>query len=337
MEKRLRHILRRVGFSFFTLLAVLVFNFFLFRILPGDPVQMIVNPRMRPETLQLIRSDFGLDKPIWLNLQEARSTGKVGDILDSQFFLYFKNLIKGELGDSFHFRQPVAEVIGERLGPTILLVVTGEIAGIVLGSIMGLLTAWKKKSAIDASLMTLGLCAWALPPFWLGIILLLLARGHLPMGGMMTTGVAYAGLAEKVLDIAKHLVLPASTLAILLFGSYLLIVRNTTLEVLAEDYILTAKAKGLGPLRVLKDHALKNASLPLVTLIALDLGSALGGAIQVETVFSWPGIGRLMFDAIGQRDYPVLQGVFLVLALGVIIANLLADLTYVVLDPRVQD
>jgi peptide/nickel transport system permease protein len=176
-----------------------------------------------------------------------------------------------------------------------------------------------------------------MPPFWLGIILLTFARGMLPSGGFITLGVSYASTLERWLDIGKHLVLPASTMALLLFGAYVLVVRNSTLEVLSEDYILTAKAKGLSSLRTLWSHALKNASLPLVTVIALDLGYALGGAIQIETIFSWPGVGRLMFDAIAQRDYPVLQGVFLLLAVSVIAANFLADLTYNLLDPRVKD
>lgn len=336
MQQRLDFIVRKLAFSVLTLIAVLIFNFFLFRIVPGDPVQMISSPRMRPETRDRIRQQFGLDKPIWFNMEGARQSGALRDVFDSQFFYYVRNLSRGELGESFRQRRPVAELVGNRLGPTVLLIATGEIIGILFGTLLGLIAAWKKRSLIDASAMFVGLSAWALPAFWLGIILLILARGHLPMGGLMTPGSVYTSTWDQVGDIARHLVLPATTLALLLFGAYMLVVRNTTLEVLAEDYILTAKAKGLSSIGVLRDHALKNASLPLVTIIALDLGYALGGTIQIETIFSWPGIGRLMFDSIGQRDYPVLQGVFLVLAVGVIGANFLADLTYVILDPRVK-
>jgi peptide/nickel transport system permease protein len=152
----------------------------------------------------------------------------------------------------------------------------------------------------------------------------------------MTIGETFASPIERWFDIARHLALPAFTLGILLFGSYVLVTRNSSLEVLAEDYVLTAKAKGLSDIQILWRHAIKNAALPLVTIIALDLGYALGGAIQIETIFSWPGIGRLMFDSITQRDYPVLQGVFLLLAVGVIVANVLADMTYGFLDPRVK-
>ena len=319
-----------------TLCAVLVFNFFLFRVIPGDPVQMIVSPRMRSETRDLIRHMYGLDKPIWLNLPEARNSGRFSDVFDSQFFYYLGSLARGQLGVSFRHQVPVSELIASRLGPTLLLVAAGELTGIAFGTALGLVAAWKKRSAFDALAMFISLTLWALPAFLLGIVLLAAARGQLPMGGMMTPGVIYSGGWEKVRDVLSHLILPAVTLALLLFGGYTFIVRNSALQVLAEDYILTAKAKGLKAWRILRDHALKNASLPLVTIIALDLGYAIGGTIQIETIFSWPGVGRLMFDSIGQRDYPVLQGIFLMLAAGVIGANFLADMLYAVLDPRIS-
>ena len=333
---RIDYILRKMSFGILTLIAVLIFNFFLFRIVPGDPVQMMVCPRMKPETRDRIRQEYGLDKPIWLNIDLAKQTGKFSSAFDSQIFHYFKNLLRGNLGESFRQKRPVAELIGGRLFPTVLLIMTGELTGIIFGSILGLVAAWKKGTFIDALAMIIGLTTWSLPAFWLGLILMILGRGHLPAGGFITVGTIYSSITDEWMDIARHLFLPATTLALLLFGSYMLVARNSSLEVLAEDYILTAKAKGLNPLRVLRDHVLKNASLPLVTIIAMDLGYALGGTIQIETIFSWPGIGRLMFDAIGQRDYPVLQGVFLLLAVGVITANFLADLTYVMLDPRVK-
>lgn len=333
---RIDYIIRKASFSLLTLIAVLIFNFFLFRIIPGDPIAMIVSPRMRPETRERIRQAYGLDKPIWLNIEQARETGNISSAFDSQFFKYIQNLSRGNLGESFRQKRPVAELMAARLGPTVLLVVAGQITGIVFGSVLGLIAAWKKGTPIDAISMVVGLTIWALPAFWLGLILLIAARGILPSGGYITPGVDFATTMDKWADIARHLALPASTLALLLFGAYMLVVRNSSLEVLAEDYILTAKAKGLSPWRVLRDHALKNAALPLVTIIALDLGYALGGTIQIETIFSWPGVGRLMFDSIAQRDYPVLQGVFLLLAVAVISANFLADLTYALLDPRVK-
>jgi len=334
--RNIENIFRRALFNLITLGAVVTFNFFLFRIVPGDPVAMIASPRMKPETRELIREQYGLDKPLWFNLQAVRESGDLSAAFDSQFVYYLKNLSRGELGQSFRQKAPVAELIGARLGPTVLLILTGEIAGILFGTILGIIAAWKARSKIDALSLFFGLVAWSMPPFWLGIILLTLGRGYFPSGGYITLGVTYANTFERWLDIARHLFLPATTMALLLFGAYLLVVRNSTLEVLSEDYILTAKAKGLSAVGALWKHAFKNASLPLVTVIALDLGYALGGAIQIETIFSWPGVGRLMFDSIAQRDYPVLQGVFLLLAVSVILANFLADLTYSFLDPRVE-
>jgi len=333
---RIDFLIRKLSFSLLTLLAVVIFNFFLFRILPGDPVQMIVSPRMRPETRERIRQIFGLDKPIWLNTASARASGEVQAAFDSQLFIYLKNLSHGELGESFNQHKPVVELIRARLIPTVILIVAGQLTGIVFGSLLGLLGAWKRKSAIDTLTLAAGLTAWSLPAFWLGILLLILARGKLPMGGFETSGAIFRSEWERIIDVARHVALPAFTLAVLLFGAYMIIVRNSTMEVLAEDYILTAKAKGLSAFRVLISHALKNAALPLVTIIALDLGYALGGTIQIETIFSYPGVGSLMYEAIGQRDYPVLQGVFMLLAVGVIGANFLADLTYALLDPRVK-
>jgi peptide/nickel transport system permease protein len=333
---RLDYILRKVAFALLTLAVVLTFNFYIFRIVPGDPVSMIVSPRMRPETRDRIREQYGLDKPIWLNTEAARETGSFKAVFDSQYFHYLQSLTRGELGQSFRQKRPVSELIAARVPPTLLLMLTGEVVGIVIGTLLGIVAAWKARSKIDAASMVVGLTAWSLPPFWLGIVLLILAQGFLPAGGYVTLGTEFGSAAERWLDIAKHLVLPATTMALLLFGGYMLVVRNSTLEVLSEDYILTAKAKGFTQWHVLRAHALKNAALPLVTIIALDLGIALGGMIQIETIFSWPGLGRLMFDAIGQRDYPVLQGVFLLLAIGVIAANFIADLTYVYLDPRVK-
>ena len=189
---------------------------------------------------------------------------------------------------------------------------------------------------MDTGILLWGLFSWALPTFFLGIILLILARGRLPTGGMITPGLKPEDGLVYWADVGKHLVLPTITMAIVYTGEYILIMRSSVMEILAEDYILTAKAKGLSTSRVLRDHALKNAMLPMVTMIALTFGYTVGGAIQVETVFSWPGIGRLMYEAVQKRDYPVLQGSFLLLAVSVIAANLLSDLLYSVLDPRVS-
>jgi peptide/nickel transport system permease protein len=335
MERR-NYILRKIGFAAMTLAAVVVFNFLLFRILPGDPVKLVIHsPRMTREAQARVRASFGLDKPIWLDTERLQQ----GDILgafDTQFTAYLRNLFRGDLGISFASRQEVADMLKERLWRTAVLVTGGNVIAIFLGMALGLIAAWRRGSHLDTGILLWGLFSWALPTFFLGIILLILARGHLPVGGMVTPGLKPEDGLVYWLDVGKHLILPTITMAIVYTGEYILIMRSGVMEVLAEDYILTAKAKGLSTYRTLRDHALKNAMLPMVTMIALTLGYTVGGAIQVETVFSWPGIGRLMYEAVQKRDYPVLQGSFLLLAVSVIIANLLAEILYSVLDPRVK-
>ncbi len=327
---------RKVIFAIITLCVVVVFNFFLFRILPGDPVRLLFrNPRLTRAAQEQIRVQFGLDKPVFVDT-EALATGNIMRAFDSQFTAYIRSLAQGNLGVSFANRQEVSVLLGERVWRTVLLVFSGETLAIVFGLVAGLVAAWKRGTRIDTATLILGLLTWALPTFFLGIILLIVARGILPTGGMLTPGYAQPGTLDYWLDVSKHLILPTITLAIVNASGYMMIMRSSVVEILSEDYILTAKAKGLSSIQILRDHALKNAMLPMVTLIALTLGYTVGGAIQVETVFSWPGIGRLIYDSVSRQDYPVLQGAFLLLAVSVILANLLADILYSVLDPRVK-
>lgn len=330
------YLIRKVLFALFTLITVIVFNFFLFRILPGDPVKLIIHsPRMTREAQEKIRDQFGLDKPVWLDVERMKDGDVVG-ALDSQFTAYIRQLLRGNLGISFVSRRNVRQVLAGRVWRTVVLVTTGEAATIVLGMALGLVAAWRRGTRLDTSILLLALFTWALPSFFLGIILLILARGRLPVGGMVTPGLKPEDGLAYWADLGKHLILPTVTIAVAWVSQYLLIMRSSVMEVLSEDFILTAKAKGLSAFQILRDHALKNAMLPMVTMIAISLGYTVGGAIQVETVFSWPGIGRLMYGAVQKRDYPVLQGVFLLLAVSIIAANLLADLLYSVLDPRVR-
>jgi peptide/nickel transport system permease protein len=328
--------IRKILFGLATLIAIIVFNFFLFRILPGDPVQSITrSPRLTREAREKLRVDFGLDKPIWFNIEKLKEGNLIG-AFDSQFTAYLHALIQGNLGISFRSRRNVAEVLAERVWRTIILVAAGETLALIFGVCLGLIAAWRRGTRLDTGILLWSLFFWAFPTFFLGIILLILARGYLPVGGMVIPGLKPEQGWEYWIDVGKHLILPTLTMAIIYTSSYVMIMRSSVLEVLSEDYILTAKAKGLNTFQILRDHALKNAMLPLVTIVALNLGYTVGGAIQVETVFSWPGIGRLMYDAVMQRDYPILQGVFLLLAVSVILANLLADILYSVLDPRVK-
>ena len=339
--QRWRMLLKRLGWAVFTILFVVILNFFLFRILPGDPArQGIRDPRLTPETILAIRVRFGLDKPI-INCFEAINPIKIGSCgvnpLDTQFFIYVGNLLKGELGQSFYYNRPVEEVLGERLWNTILLIGAGQILAILLGIVFGLFAAWKARTVIDYSALISGLVAWSLPTFWLAIILLFWGTSiGLPIGGKATPGMSSYPFLQQLGDLLQHLFLPTLAYTIIYMGEYMLIMRSSLLDVLSEDYILTAKAKGLTAFQILKDHALKNSMLPLVTIIAINLGFTVAGVIQIETVFSCPGLGGAIFESVGRKDYPLLQGAFLLIAICVILANLIADLTYSYLDPRVQ-
>lgn len=336
------HYLRnKAGWSFFTIIFVIVLNFFLFRILPGDPAkQGIRDPRLTPETVEAIRARFGLDKPI-INCVKEFNPLVLGDCgvnpLDTQFFIYVENLLRGEMGVSFYYNRPVTDILWERLWNTVLLIGAGQILAILVGVAFGIFAAWKARTAIDYSALITGLVAWSLPTFWLGIILLFWGSNHgFPIGGKSTPGMSSYPLMTQIGDISWHLLLPTLTYTIVYMGEYMLIMRSSLLDVLAEDYILTAKAKGLSTFQVLRDHALKNGMLPLVTIIALNLGYTVGGVIQIESVFSWPGLGGALYEAVVRTDYPMLQGCFLLIAVSVVFANFLADLTYSYLDPRVQ-
>ena len=329
-------IIRKIFFALTTLAVVIVFNFLLFRILPGDPIKLIIHsPRMTREAQEKVRAQFGLDKPVWFD-QERLEQGDILGAFDTQFAAYLNQLRQGNLGVSFASRRDVAELLRERVWRTVVLLALGEILAVGIGIALGLLAAWRRGSRLDNSILLWGLFTWSMPTFFFGIILIMLTRGHFPVGGMVTPGLKPEDGWAYWSDVGRHLVLPTLTMAILYISEYMIVMRSSVVEVLSEDYILTAKAKGLSTFKIMKDHALKNAMLPMVTIIALTLGYTVGGAIQVETVFSWPGIGRLMFEAVGKRDYPVLQGTFLLLAASVILANLLADLLYTVLDPRVK-
>ncbi len=332
----------RIIWAFLTILLVIVLDFFLFRILPGDPARAgIRDPRMTAASVEAIRVRFGLDKPV-INCFDSLNPVRLGPCainpMETQFFIYIGNLLHGELGISYNTNRPVADMLTGQVGNTVLLLIAGQILAMVLGIALGLVAAWKARTAVDYMALIGSLLAWSLPTFWLGIILLLLGSRHLglPLRGQATAGATFTSPWDEWLDVGLHLILPTLTFTIVYLGEYMLIMRSTVLEVLSEDYILTAKAKGLKTFQILKDHALRNTMLPMVTIIALNLGFTVGGAIQVETVYSWPGVGLAIFDAVRRRDYPMLSGAFLLLAAAVILANLVADLLYSVLDPRVK-
>jgi peptide/nickel transport system permease protein len=314
--------------------VVLTFNFFLFRVLPGDPAKSgMHDPRLSPQAVAALQERFGLNRPLFLALDG-------GDPFDSQYFAYVGGLTRGDLGLSYAFRdRPVADLLGDALVNTLWLVMPAQVLAIVAGTLLGVIAAWRRRTAIDTAALLFSLLTWALPTFFLGIVLLFFGSAWfgLPIAGKSTVGAEFDSLFDELLDAGRHLLLPTLTLSLVLLGEYMLIMRSSVLDVFGEDYILTAKAKGLSTYRIIRDHALRNAMLPLVTLIALTLGFTVAGAIQVETVFSWPGLGELTVRAVSQRDYPVLQGAFLLLAVSVVVANLIADLVYSWLDPRVTE
>jgi peptide/nickel transport system permease protein len=334
MSGRGAFLAQKVAWALVTIVVVVTFNFLLFRVLPGDPAKAGVrDPRLNPASQAALTQRFGLDKPVLLNLDG-------GNPFDTQFFAYLGALARGDFGDSYAFRdKSVSSLIGEALVNTIWLVLPAELLSIVFGVLLGLVAAWRRRTWIDVSALSFSLFLWSLPTFFLGIILLFAGAAwfDLPTAGSGTIGATFAGPWDWLLDRGRHLFLPTLTFTLVLLGEYMLIMRSSVIDVFSEDYILTAKAKGLSTFRIIRDHALRNAMLPMVTLIAINLGFTVSGAIQVEEVFSWPGIGALTVNAVAKRDYPVLQGAFLLLAVSVVVANLAAEVIYGWLDPRVSE
>ncbi|HEX5039199.1 MAG TPA: ABC transporter permease [Candidatus Limnocylindria bacterium] len=334
MSGRGAFLVRKVAWALVTVAVVVTFNFLLFRVLPGDPAKSgMHDPRLNPEAVEALRERFGLDKPVLLNLEG-------GNPFDTQFTAYIAALARGDLGTSYAFRdRQVADMLGQALVNTLWLILPAEAIAIVLGATLGLFAAWRRGKMADVAAVTFSLFMWALPIFFLGIILLIAGASWfgLPTAGRITIGADFDSFTALAWDVGRHLLLPTLTLALALLGEYMLIMRSSVLDVFGEDYILTARAKGLTTYRIIRHHALRNAMLPMVTLIALTLGFTVAGAIQVEAVFSWPGLGALTVDAVADRDYPVLQGAFLLLAVSVVVANLGAELVYGWLDPRVSE
>ncbi len=320
-----RYFGRKVFQAFLTILFVLVVNFLLFRAMPGSAERILLrNPHISQAQLEAQRERWGLNKPI----------------IPDQLVDYVIATAQGDLGYSFQFRgQPVTEVIGGKIGPTVLLIGTGEIIALIVGLILGAYAGWRRGGPVDYGGTAVALVLYAMPSFWLGMILLIIfstTLGLYPGHGMVTPGLGTDDPVARITDLLGHLVLPAATYALGYIGQYSLLMRSSIIEVLAEDYIQTARAKGLDETRILRSHALPNAMLPTVTLVAINFGYLWAGAITVEEVFSWPGLGTLTVDALSSRDYPVLQGIFLLLSVSVILANLVADVVYSRLDPRVR-
>jgi peptide/nickel transport system permease protein len=305
-----------------TLVFVVVFNFFLFRIM-GDPTTQLVRiPNTTPAQIAQLERDYGLDKPLL-----------------GQFADYASDTVRLDLGVSLRSREEVWDEILTALPWTLLLVGTGTLLATLIGSWLGVVAATRRGKPTDNRLLGFSTFTYAAPEYWIGIILILVFAWWvpiLPAGQQVTPGVEFSSVLAEVFDVLEHLILPATAITLMLLGQYFLIMRSSMVDVLTEDFITVKRATGLPWERVVRSHAVPNALLPLVTLSAIQFGVVVGGAITVETLFSWPGLGELTFNAINDKDYPVLQGTFLVFSAGVILANLLADCLYFYLDPRVQ-
>ena len=313
------YIVRRIVFALLTVFVALTINFALFRLAPGSAVTNLARvPHATPETRLAIKRQFGLDKSKF-----------------QQYWLYLGQLARGNLGISFANSQPVSKNLRSALINTIPMVLIGTVFAILLGTLTGVIAAWRRGTKVEGASVTTALAFYSMPTHWLGLMLVILFAGTLPTGGMSNEFLLNPSFFTHLKDLAEHVALPSLTLGLVLYGEYTLIVRSAMLETLGEDYILTARAKGFRAGAILRRHALRNAMLPIATLIALSLGYIVAGAILVETVFSWPGVGRAVYDAGLQRDYPMLQGAFLLLTVSVVFFNLVADLLYFKLDPRI--
>ena len=319
----LRTLTSRLLQSLALVLAVVVLNFLLVHAAPGDPVETIAGASggMSPELMAQLRTQYGLDKP-----------------LPVQLGIYLGKVVQGDLGFSYYFNLPVTALIGERVTATLLLVVSAVLLAFVVGTALGVLSSRKPNGVLSQFITVLSLVGFAAPIFWVGIMLVILFASVwpiLPVAGMRAIDSSGGGLAD-VLDVAHHLVLPTFTLSLVYLAQYSRLARSSMLDVLGSDFIRTARAKGLAESAVLYKHALRNALLPVVTVLGLQFGNVLAGAILVETVFNWPGLGRLAFESVLRRDYPTILGVLLFSSMVVVMMNQITDLCYRLIDPRIQ-
>lgn len=304
-----------------TLAAIGLLNFALIRLAPGDPVSVIAGESgaADPAFIERVRAEYGLDKP-----------------LPVQMLTYLGRLASFDLGVSYRGSQPVTTLISERIPATLILTGSALLVAVLAGTFLGIAAARRRGGLVDLSIGSGAMFFYAMPVFWVGMLLVLIfsvGLGWFPAFGMKSL-VPRAGVPEW-LDRLHHLVLPCLTLALFYLAVYVRLARTSTLEVLNRDFVRTARAKGLTEAQVMRGHVLRNALLPIVTMVGLQTGHLLGGAVVVETVFAWPGIGRLAFDALLQRDYTVILGVFFISSVLVVVTNLVTDLVLRVVDPRI--
>jgi peptide/nickel transport system permease protein len=319
----LRFVSAKVAGSILTLVFVICFNFFLFRVVESDPVATLFRGHnLSQEQRDELTREFGLDK----------STG-------GQFVAYLQQTATLNLGRSYQTNQPVWDEIKRDAGPTIALVGISAILSAVIGVMLGIAAAWRRRTRTDYAVTSVTMGTYSMPDFWLGMLLLTLfavVLGWFPVGGIVDPASTATGIG-KVLDQAHHMFLPAVTLTLAYLGEYAIVMRSSLIDTMREDYLVLARAKGLRDTLVRNRHAVPNALLPVVSLLAINFGLVLSGAIAVEAIFSWPGLGLATYEALKGPDLPMLQGLFLVFSASVIFFNLVADLVYGYLDPRVRE
>ena len=316
-------VLERFAHNALALLAVTTILFFMFRLMPGTPLAAYISENLNADQQQQILEQFGLDKPMW-----------------QQYLIYLGNLAHGELGLSFFQRRPVLAILLEVLPNSLILTLTSLTIAYIFGVLAGAWLAWRRGSWVEGVAIPVVLATRAAPEFWIGMVLLAVLSfkfGWFPSGGASSPGMVYAGEWQRMfsLDYLHHLALPVFTLALYLQGLPLLLMRSNMLEVMHEEFVTMARMKGLSEWRIVIRHAARNALLPVVTAFALGVGISMGGNVVIETVFSWPGIGRLLVQAVANLDYPLAQGAFLMIAAVLAVMNFVADLLYMTLDPRV--
>lgn len=320
-----KRIAKKLFFACITIIFVIAFNFFLFRIMPGDLTSIVAKATTSQEVKERIIEESGLNDP-----------------LPQQFADYFKGLLTGDFGEAFYSYDgsgDVLTVIAGRIPNTVILLLSAEIIAIILGLAIGVICAKKRATKLDTGLLSGSLVLYSMPTFWFAMVLIFVFSVTLkifPTGGISTAGTNYQGLAY-VMDYLNHMILPMLCMGLLMIGCYAITMRSTMINILTEDYINTARAKGFSSRYILIKHAIPNAMLPMATIIALNIAVILGGAIQLETLFSWQGLGQLMYDALNRRDYPMLQGCFFVSTVAVIMVNVVMDILYGFIDPRVKD
>jgi peptide/nickel transport system permease protein len=346
-----RYIIRRLLSLIPTLLGITLVIFFLLRLIPGDPALAMLGEHAAKENVERIREQLGLNRPLFLD-REALLRGDYRGFFDSQYVRYLGRLIQGDLGNSIHRRIPIAEELKLRFPATVELALVSMIMAVLVGVPAGIASAARRNSLLDGVSMVGSLIGVSMPIFWLGlmeIMLFAVLLDWLPVGGrlghdteleavtrLFLVDSIVTGNVAALLDTVSHLIMPVLALATIPGAIIARMTRSSMLDVLREDYVRTAVSKGLRERAVLARHALRNALLPVVTIIGLQTGSLLAGAILTETIFAWPGIGKWIYDAILGRDYPVVQGGTLLVALVFVLANLVVDLSYAFLDPRIQ-